>query len=88
MRPLFLVRDMDLRARFLGSMDGRKRKRWIGRERDAEEKKEVRGEWPRRRTRGIARVKEVGVVRGVRALKIGNGERADREFLGGSVFSR
>jgi len=67
-------------ARFLGSMDGRKRKRWIGRGRDGGGKKEVSGEWQKRRTRGIVRVKEVGVVRGVKALRIARGERADREF--------
>jgi hypothetical protein len=67
-------------------MGGQKRKRWTGRGRDAEEKKEVRGEWPRRKIRAIARVKEVGAVRGVRALKIGKGERADRKSFGDSVI--
>jgi hypothetical protein len=80
MRRLSLGRDMGPLARSPGLMGGQKRKRWTGRGRDAEEKKEVRGEWPRRRIRGIARVKEVGVVRGVKVSKIGKGERADRKF--------
>jgi hypothetical protein len=67
-------------------MGGRKRKRWTGRGRGVEEKKEVKGEWPRRKIRAIARVKEVGVVRGVRASKIGKGERADRKLFGDSVM--
>jgi predicted oxidoreductase len=75
-----LAPDMGPLARSLGSMGGRKRKRWIERGRGGGEKKEVRGEWPRKRIRGIPRAKEVGVVRGVRALKIGKGGRADREF--------
>jgi hypothetical protein len=69
-------------------MDGRRRKRWIERGRGGEEKKEVRGEWLRRRIRGIVRVKEVGVVRGVKVSKIGKGGRADRESLGSSVAIR
>jgi hypothetical protein len=87
MRPLFLVRDMGPLARSLGLMDGRRRKRWIERGRGGEEKKEVRGEWPRRRTRGIVRVKEAGVVRGVKVSKIGKGGRADRKLLGDSVIN-
>jgi len=62
-------------------MDGRRKRRWIGRGRDVEEKKEVRGEWPRRRIRAIVRVKEVGVVRGVKVSKTGKEGRADREFV-------
>jgi len=74
-----LARAMGLLALSLGLMDGRKRKRWIGRGRDGGEKKEVSGEWPKRRIRGIVRVKEVGVVKGAKASKIGKEGRADRE---------
>jgi hypothetical protein len=88
MRHLSLGQDMGPPARSQGLMDGRRRKRWIERGRGVEEKKEARGEWPRRKTRGIVRVKGVGVVRVVKALKIGKGERADRESLGSLVFNR
>jgi hypothetical protein len=88
MRHPSRARDMGPLARSLELMDGRRKKRWIERGRGVEEKKEVRGEWPRRKIRAIARVKEVGVVRGVKVSKIGKGERADRESLGSLAFNR
>jgi hypothetical protein len=70
-------------------MDGRRRKRWIGRGREGGGKKVVKGEWLKRRIRGIARAKAVGVVRAVKALKIERGEKAEGELqrqLGASVL--